>query len=379
MKNKISTIIIFAFLIRFLLLIINNFWFNLPQGGADAIRFDIIAYQISLSNYDYSLVEIISDGTRLHLWLGSLVYSIFGRVPFLWGLIMVVLGTLTVRNIHKVVFLITNNYKYANRSGWLAAFFPNFALLSALILREAPIHFFLSVSLLYLCKFYKFRSVKFILLFFVFGFFASLFHSGIFALFFGFIFFQLMLNRRFNLFSKLILSIVCLFGLFYINQSGIGLSKFGGSFEAGLETLQEGTGELAENSGANYPTWLLLKGSVTDLLIMPIRLIAFFLAPLIPFMIRSGSHLIGLIDVLFYLVILGTIYKRRKILFRMEINKAIMSMLIAISIVFSLGVSNFGTNIRHRAKVLPLLLMVPIILKSDLRKIQTRKDNSISY
>ena len=368
MKSKIVTIVVSAFLVRFILLVINTYWFHLPQGGADAVRFDRVAYQMSISSYGYSAIEIISDGTRMHVWLGSILYSIFGQVPFLWGLIMVILGTATVRNIHRGVFLITDNNKLANRSGWIAAFFPNLAVLSALVLREAPVHFFLSIAALFLIKYFKYKSTRHLFLFSVFGFTASLFHTGLFALFFGFVFFQILLSRKSNFFTKLIVSSLCIVGLYFVNQTGIGLNKFGGSFEAGLVSIQEGTGELLEHAGSNYPDWLHLKGNIYDLLLLPIRLVAFFFAPLIPFMVRTGSHLIGIIDVLFYMFILVTMYKRRKFLWRSDINKAVISMALAVSLVFALGVSNFGTNIRHRAKVLPLLLMVPLVFKSDIKQ-----------
>lgn len=369
MKNKLFQIVLVSFIIRFVLLLINNFWFILPQGGADAIRFEELAYFMSTLGIDTSLsfFQIISNGVTLHLWIGSTIYSLFGRSPMIWGLFMVMLGSATVYNIHRGVYLITDNFKLANRSGWIACFFPNFAVLSALLLREVPIHFLVSLAILYLIKYFKYHSPRSLILFVLFGFIGCLFHPGVFGLFFGFIFFQLFLNKKSNLIIKLSVSALCLAGLIVINQTGIGLGKFGGSFEAGLESIQDGTGELAEHAGANYPTWLHLSGNVFDVLLMPVRLIAFYFAPLIPFMVRTFSHLIGIIDVIFYMYLLTTIYKRRKILWQSNIIKAIVMMGFVVSFIFAMGVSNFGTNVRHRAKLLPIILMIPIILKKDFK------------
>src|SRR5690606_37310017 len=152
----------------------------------------------------------------------------------------------------------------------------------------------------YLLKYLKFKTSGSLAIFFCYGLIGAVFHTGVFALFFGFLIYQFILNRRSGLIAKIFVSACCVIGLYIINQTGIGLSKFCGCFQAGFELIQEGTGELVSHAEANYPNWLLLKGNLSDFLIIPIRFIAFFFAPIFPLMLRSTSHLIGAIDVLFY-------------------------------------------------------------------------------
>ncbi len=363
MKNKITTIVVVAFLFRFILLLIDNFWFNLPQSGADSVRFDRTAYDMSLSS-TISVLDVITSGAKFHVWLGSLLYSVFGRVPFIWGFIMVLFGTGTVYNIHRGAYLVSENYQLANRSAWIAALFPNFAVLSAIILREAPIYFFVSLALVYFIRYIKFNSFPSILKFFVFGIIGSAFHSAVFALFIGFIFYNVVLNRKSHFMLKVLAIGLSIGALYLINQTGIGLSKFGGSLEGALDGLAEGGG-IAEHGNTNYPSWLHLTGSPLDIVLYPIRIVAFLFAPFIPFFAKSASHLIGVFDGILYFLIIRSIYLSRKILFKNEMSKAMIVVALSVIIAFSFGASNFGTNIRHRAKVLPILLFIPLLNKRE--------------
>ena len=104
--------------------------------------------------------------------------------------------------------------------------------------------------------------------------------------------------------------------------------------------------------------------------IVPIRLIAFFFAPLIPFMVKTSHHLIGLLDALIFIYLFVAIFKNRIAFKKNEIVKSVFVIVLFLSIPFSLGVSNFGTNIRHRAKILPVILMIPIYNKKERKTIR---------
>jgi 4-amino-4-deoxy-L-arabinose transferase-like glycosyltransferase len=195
LKSKISTILIVAFVFRLILLLIDQYWFRLPQGGLDTESFDRWAYNIYMY-WPYTFLETISNGTHVFSTFGALLYSLFGRAPMIWAFCMLLFGVGTVYNIHRGVYLITDNYKIANRAAWIACLFPNLAILSVLVLREAPIHYFLSLAILYIIKYLKNKTSISLLFFFLFGLIGAVLHSGVFALFFGFLFYQLILNKE---------------------------------------------------------------------------------------------------------------------------------------------------------------------------------------
>lgn len=367
MRNNIRVIFIIAFIIRLTFSYINFNIGYLPQGGADAVRFDYTAYDMMMypENIDFS--RVVSSGVHFHIWTGSLIYSVFGRSPFIWSFFLIIMTTWAVYNIHQTVYIITKSYKRANMAGWVACLFPNFVLLSSLILREAPIYFFISLSLLYLTKYLVQKKNNAIIGFYIFGIIGSVYHTAVFAFIFGFLAYSVFVNKQSSKLSKVAVVVLGVALLAVINITGFGLSKFGGSFDSAFDTLSEEQTTL-DHAGSNYPQWLLLRGSITDLLMLPIRMIAFLFSPFIPFFARTASHMIGVFDGILYFLIVRLIYLNRRILIKSNAIKAIGVIAISMILVFSMGASNFGTNIRHRSKVLPVLLTIPIYTKKDRKR-----------
>jgi hypothetical protein len=154
------------------------------------------------------------------------------------------------------------------------------------------------------------------------------------------------------------MAVLVLVGVIYgVNATGFGLSKFGGSFDEALTTFeaQETTGTFG---GAAYPEWMKLSGGLTEAWKIPIRYGTFLFSPLIPYMVRSPRHLLGVLDAALYLLLFWIILRNWR---RVTANQPALVLLIIVMslfLVYSLGVSNFGTAIRHRAKMAPLLLVI---------------------
>ncbi len=358
MGKSLSKILIVSFIIRLALLIIDNYWFKLPQGGIDTENFDLYALDFYMWNTKLSLLEIMSSGVKVFSYFGYIIYSIFGRSPFIWAFFMIFFGVGTVYYVYKTVFLITENHKIACSAAWIVCLFPNMAILSALVLREAPIQFFLTISIYYLVRYYELKGPFNLFRFFLFGLIASVLHSAVFSIFIGFIIGFIYFNRNVNALGKLFVIMILLVGFYFINSQGIGLSKFGGTFDSAYAMLEEGIN--ASESRAMYPDWLLIKGGFSDLWKIPIRMIAFLFAPLIPFMVKITNHLFGVMDAIFYFVLIF-LSLRKKIFLKHRYVGIIFSIILVFVLAFSFGSSNFGTNIRHRAKIFPLLTITGIV------------------
>lgn len=100
--------------------------------------------------------------------------------------------------------------------------------------------------------------------------------------------------------------------------------------------------------------------SILDLIIQsPVRMVYFLLAPF-PWMISSPGQLLGLIDALLYLVLV--FYSIRGLKYLKKYNNsafwAVTLMLLIFIGSFAWGVSNFGTAIRHRQKIVGLIIAV---------------------
>lgn len=346
-----------GFLIRIVLLFLGKYVIQLPHSDGDALVIENKAFIYANSqNLDYK--SIFSQGHNFLAYVFSLVYTVFGRVETLLGIFMVSLGTILIKYIHDASILIWGDAKLARKAAWFAVIFPQFCLHSALLLREIPINICLVLALMALVKYSRSSKGFHLMKASVFVILATLLHSGMFVVFVGIILFYLFGRQNTMGIFRKVLSVGLIGGLIvYINGLGIGLGKFGGDLSDGVDILYQR--ELQRTQGGSaYPDWMRLTNSLSDLWIVPIRVIAFLFSPLVPFLVKSPSHMLGAIDSLFYVYISRLFYKNRRYLKLSVEYNLIISICITLAFVFSLGVTNAGTAIRHRSKFAPLILVV---------------------
>lgn len=374
MKGGIKKILIFAFLIRLILMIINVYVIILPQGGSDAIYFYRLAENFYYSTtIDYE--QVLSSGTYFFTYYGSLIFHAFGLSPFVVSLMSVIYGTITVNYIYKSSLLLWDNEKNALRVAWFAALFPQLCLNSALFLREPIISMLTAISAYHLIQFWKYQKATGVIIFVILTLVNTLLHTGsIFALV-GLVAAIILVQQKTRSKNKAFLIKLVALGviggsMMFVLNTGYGLEKVDQESEdlyADITAIQiSGT-----RGGAMYPDWMQLQGGATDIIKAPVRMVAFLFAPLLPPMARSGGHLLGVFDGLLYLLLAIGIYKLRKeFLMPNKTALAILFVLLGLVFVYSMGVSNFGTGIRHRGKIAPLLLILyfhPKIYKEMLK------------
>ena len=76
---NITNILWIAFLIRFSLMLVNNYVVYLPHGDGDALGFERKAYLLSTSGYDIDFVQYIASGSRFFALISSFLYVVIGR------------------------------------------------------------------------------------------------------------------------------------------------------------------------------------------------------------------------------------------------------------------------------------------------------------
>lgn len=343
----------------------------MPQGGWDAMHTEEEAYKLAQSGIS-NVASIFQSSVGAIRFVGAVIYSIFGRQPFLFGLFMVVLGTLTVSNIHKAALLLWQDPIVARRIGWFAVFFPQMILHSVLLLREMPVNYFLSLALISLIKFWKYKQQRKILSFIFFVMMAALFHTAVITALIGLLFAFLLIKQQNTSFLKQTLSrifgiVVLIGGISFLQTTGYGMHKFGGSFD-NVFIILEAREALSTQGGAAFPEWMRIQGGSSDLWKIPVRLVTFLFSPAIPFLVKTPFHVIGLIDAFLYIAIFLNIFRFRK---QLSFNKTALInfvIIIVVALTFSIGTSNFGTAIRHRSKIAPLLLVLMVNHKKLARR-----------
>jgi hypothetical protein len=154
-------------------------------------------------------------------------------------------------------------------------------------------------------------------------------------------------------------ALVLVAAIFVINETGYGLGKFGGSLHDTIEQF-EAQEQRDTVGGAAYPEWMRLSGGLGEAWKIPVRYVTFLFSPLVPFMVRQPGHLLGALDAGLYLLLFLALARNWRAVIQNRPFVVVLVVVLTLFLVYSLGVSNFGTAIRHRAKIVPLLILIAV-------------------
>jgi len=361
----IGPILLLAVVVRLIPLIIHHNIRLLPQGGADAVAFERRAWMLS-GGQRGSVSDHLGNGGNFLAYLASFLYELIGRQPLALGLGMLLLGVALVYVVYRIVFELTEDAAAARFAGVAVAVFPQLVLHSVLFLREIPVAFFLAVGLWGVVRFLKRQSIPGLMVFIGCTALASLFHTGAVialpGLLLGILFSTSRLERgAFARYAVNTAGALALLGaIVFMDQTGYGLGKFGGGFDTAMDAFESGEMRATEG-GAAYPEWMRIRGGLaSEAWKIPIRYAAFLFSPIVPFLVRSGSHLLGVLDAALYLLMFGVMARYWRVIVGNRVILSLLVMGLTLAFVYALGVSNFGTAIRHRAKLVPMFIVLSV-------------------
>lgn len=364
---KGSKILIWAFIARFAFMLWDLYArdiFLLPSSGADSEWYHYLAVRVSEN------LDNLSANNRggIYSKILGLVYYLTGSMRILGHYINVLLGLSTVVIVYKIMLEQKINTKTIQTVLIIAAFFPNSLIMSGILLREILPTFFVALSLLYFLRWYRKQSItNFILSLVMLGI-ASTFHSGVVGIAVGYIFVYLFYNHEANKFkadSKNILMFlpVAVFIILLVTQ-------FGDAMFGKFRNLEQASdiydNVMKADGGAAYLEGLTINNPIQLLIYGPIRAFYFLFSPL-PMNWRGAQDIVTFfIDSLFYLFVFYYYIKNRKLFHNnKQLILGILIVLIIVSFVFGIGVSNAGTAMRHRQKLIPLFMILLAIMKND--------------
>ncbi len=347
----LAKIILLSFLIRGFLAYFQRFISPLPDSTADAVGFERHAWLFAEEG-------ITRGGAYRYSQVIGWFYSLFGRTPLLAQFINVLLGTLLVFFIYKITLTLFERKRTAHIASLISAFFPVLALYSAITMRELVIVFPFALSFYFFSLWLKKGRFKRIILSFLFIFVSSLSHGAmilIAASYFFFFLFYKPLKKRWTFFKKESLIILLIFL--------ISFSIFFSFFRSKIPSPQDFSPERLERqvTRATRDRAAYLEGlypeSYTDIVLQtPVRIVYFFFSPM---RVEQRQDIFGAFDAFLYFslfilsfLVLLKLWKKNK-----ETCLAFLFTLAIFAIVFSWGVSNYGTAIRHRQKIVFLLII----------------------
>ncbi len=356
---EIAWPLVIAFLVRAFLAVIDTMVYNLP-GAGDGVGWDRVAAYYARGGLE-STFEHIGFGHPLYVWLMSVVYALVGRSTLLIQSINVLLGTLLVLAIWRLACELSSDTKTRRRVAWLMALCPSLIFFSSVLLREVAVSYPLALSVLYLVRWYRERRVSLAIVAVANLLLSMAFHSGGLAvlLFAGLwligSWLRALLSGQLETLGRSTLALVI--GLAVVGivlASGFGQQKFDGLQSGDLSVLSERQEGFAHGRAAYLED--LHATSTADLIWQtPIRVTYFLFAPF-PWMLETGADAFGVLDSLLFVGLIGWAIRNRKAVSDVPVRALTLGVFGAMAVVFAIGVSNYGTALRHRNKMLPLLI-----------------------
>ena len=364
--KSLATVLYVALAFRLITIFLGNYLIILPDSWGDATEFERKAWEWSQNGFFEVFNEYPSERKSFHIsWILAFFYSLTDRSVIMGQSINLIFGMGSLLLGSRLANLIWNE-KVSIKVGWIIALYPTLILYSCLILRESFIWFFLLVALYGISSSVKYGGFKSFSLIFI-GFFgASFFHGGMLigALVFLIIsmniyFFKSMKKIRYFKINKKNFLLLIIFGiLIFIFLTNIDKMPKLAALKNFLDYEQVLVEISNRNIGnANFPEWTVPNNLFELIYKTPIRLIYFMFSPF-PWDVSKSSHLIGMFDGLFHLILLILLIKNFRFIMSENNLKFIFLILVTYLIVYGVATGNFGTGIRHRTKFIIVLILL---------------------
>lgn len=380
-KNSIGKILIVGFLCRIFIMLWDIYGrniFTLPHSAGDSEGFK---YSAILIASDINLLYTDIYGGMYSKLIGLIFYFI-GPIPIVGHYINVLLGITTIFIIYKILLILDLKPKVINYTLILAALFPSSVLMSGIFLREMFITFFATLSLYYFIKYFKKKSYSALLFSIVFLLMGASFHSGIIGILIGyscvFIFYKHD-RKKFvlSIESMIVFSVLVVLSYFtYTQFQDILFVKFSDieSVDAFYDTTN------IRNGGSAYLSNISIDNPIEIIFYGPIKAFYFLSSPL-PMDWRGIADIFTFFtDSILYLITIFYLVINRKYV---RSNKALLISLIIVlfevSLIFGLGVSNAGTAMRHRQKIIAICLVLLAIVVDSKQKKTSIKNHELKY
>lgn len=375
-NKKTLAIIYLAYLFRIIFMMYDINIANLPFSGADTWSFHYAAVNIS-EKLPYVMLE---TPFGVYAQFLGIVYYLFGGPAKMFAqhinIIFFILSTIHIIEIFKIYEV---KSKYINLSIILYTWFMPVAMFqSAILLREMPVVYFMTLSICSLLKQLKTYKPKYIVKAYIFLFIAGMFHSGVVFASIPYTYILSVYNSKSGKFEFTSKSMMIL--IFSVIIVVFGFNVFGDYFThlKEIENIQSiidkvNKTEYAKQAGSGYLKNLQVVGTIGLIIFTPLKLLYFLFSPM-PWQIRGVMDVITfLMDVVIYMIIIYAYLNIRKSKNKLPLkiyNTICMlyTIYLTMEIPYAWGTFAGGTAIRHRFKGFFIILIAYTIYKNYLNE-----------
>tara|TARA_B100000315_G_scaffold125356_1_gene115224 strand:- start:316 stop:1809 length:1494 start_codon:yes stop_codon:yes gene_type:complete len=376
-RPVLAYVLVAAFSVRAATALFHYYAFPLPDGIADAVRFELDAWSLATDHKHGSYLNYPGINSRFFPWCLSLIYLLTGRSILLLQALSVFVGVLSV----YAMWSLTSEL-WGRREGiiaaWLLAVFPTVVMYSALPMREPYLILCLLLGLTWVGRWVRTKKGKplvWAVLYFVIG---AHFHSSMWLVILAFS--SLVVFRawylRFGSKQATRVSRVAIAGLIIGSLSiaafiisDVQVDKFGKLEELiKVERLIQYAAEKQHSdghvAGSAYPDWTIPKTGSDLVWVLPVKTLYLLFSPF-PWDVRTLTHFIGVFDGLLYLILIAAVVRGSRKISQNPSAIAIALVVVPYMVAYGFGTSNFGTALRHRTKILSVIIALssPIILR----------------
>ena len=368
-ENNIKKILLLMLFIQIVIACIDNYVKAFPLIDIDSRAFEGLAW------FSYENNVNIGRGAYNYYILNPLYRLLKVRSATIIEVLNIFFNILTNLNIYSILIKLKIKKKLLILLIFISALSPISLIYRTGVLRESIIIMFISYSLKYFINFMisKKGNIEVLKAFIIIGL-GSVFHSGVIFITTGYLIALLSGKKNQKIFQYLIL--------------GLGVIGFILFKDTLLEKV--GGGDIDTIIAANNYTSLKMAGSgylqnitTTSLgqiiVYLPLFMFYFLYSPT-PDMFRGVLDIVSFIlnsSIYLYLTFYG-FYLYRKIKNRLTLTEKKIIKYLFISaiftvVVFSVGTRNAGTAIRHRDKIIPLLIVIFAIIKNRYTLLRERR------
>lgn len=368
---------------RFILLLVDYYGlFEIP--GSDSVAFTRHAkYLVGLPWSEMLDLYNPTHAFYGYGWYNALVMRLVGfhelimpAINLLAGSIGLVFSVLIVKQMW--------GWKAAKIAAWIFALYPFAAFNSAIALREEFAITAFIIGLYYLLRWSRNDSYFGVFIAAIFFGISTSIHPGFIGAFVGMALFMgvrafrsigILVRGKGITVKELLNTLGSLSGLVIFTgiitvgggiNLGKGIAVGGEGNDGAIVDAIESRFEREARGGSAYPGFLVTGNPFTQPWLIPGRMFYFHFSPF-PWDIRSPRHLLGLFSSLLYIFLFYRIYKGFPQLRKRPEHEIMLFMLLGLTFVFAVGVTNIGTAIRHKTKFLVLVVVMAASSFSSIR------------
>lgn len=364
-RPMVTTELAIAFLTRFAMCLI-----CILQNDGDADNYAVYAQQYATMPLADAFLEI-PMGAYFYSWVISFFFRFFG---FHFTPVRAMNMAISMWCVYVTVDIVQDIYQdreITKRAALWMALFPNLIRFSSYFAnREPMLMLFMLLYLKHSYRFYKNNHIVSLLKSVIMLIPALILHTSMLAMFALTTLIILTResksgNKRSAMIGKAILATGMVAVFVYMMASGVGTEKFG--VGGGVELSVSGVSAIGNMSAigrAAYLKGVNFSNPILTILFLPVRMLYFLYTPF-PWMVRAVVDIVGLFDAVLYMVISYRIFCKLCMVRASGVKSSEQKFIILLTLVllvvvamFAAVTSNYGTAIRHRCKLFPLMLLI---------------------